>query len=227
MKLLLGWLVGYISGSSCPGCWAVCVFEKYRSVEENGLVAVAVCLGKRQRLRVMPQQLKVKHDRGLTCQPGERLPAVRGPCLVMLVELQSRLDSAQAGVLPQGQGLDQEEGPDPRGRVGTSGFKSWVPAASGTCWRSYSSVRGQPPPLYPHRTMQEGSALGSNTFPLSNCHLLVVWPSSHDITWPKRYQGLSRERMKLGLARGQKPCNHWNRESLKHHWLVMGLVAKK
>lgn len=72
----------------------------------------------------MPQQLKVKHDRGLTCQPAKRLPAVRGPCLVMLVELRSRLDSAQAGVLPQGQGLDQEEGPDPRGRVGTSGFKS-------------------------------------------------------------------------------------------------------
>lgn len=62
-------------------------------MEENGLVAVAVCLGKRQRLRVMPQQLKVKRDRGLTCQPVKRLPAVRGPCPVVLVELQSRLDS--------------------------------------------------------------------------------------------------------------------------------------
>ena len=179
-------------------------------------MAVAVCLGKRQRLRVMPQQLKVKHDRGLTCQPVKRLPAVRGPCLVMLVELQSRLDSqprqmfclkARASIrkrdLTLGAGW---------GRL-DSNLESQLPLGPA---EEATPVRGQPPPLDPHRTMPEGSALGSNPSPsatatsLSFGRRVMTCPGQRDA---RACQGSGGN----GLARGQKPCNRWDRESSKHH----------
>ena len=86
-------------------------------------MAVAVCPGKRQRLRVIHQQLKVKCDRQLTCWPVKRLPAVPGPFLVRLVELQSRLDSHPKQVFClQVRALIRKRDLTMRGRVGTSGL---------------------------------------------------------------------------------------------------------